>query len=215
MRNRPEDLRIVVVDPKRVEMAKYKDLPHLLCPIVSEGGQAKVCLDKLIDEMERRYLLFEMAGVSNIRQFNKEYAPEAGVQTLPFIVVFVDEYADLSDQCKDIGGSVVRIAQKARAAGIHLVIATQRPSVQVITGVIKANLGTRVALSMDVGLHFLFGNRDAIRSGQEMAEVVVGDKDLADFEELDPITKDIEVTGVEMLIKGIELAAENLVASRA
>jgi hypothetical protein len=68
---------------------------------------------------------------------------------------------------------------------------------------------------MDVGLHFLFGNRDAIRSGQEMAEVVVGDKDLADFEELDPITKDIEVTGVEMLIKGIELAAENLVASRA
>lgn len=148
MRNRPEDLRIVVVDPKRVEMAKYKDLPHLLCPIVSEGGQAKVCLDKLIDEMERRYLLFEMAGVSNIRQFNKEYAPEAGVQTLPFIVVFVDEYADLSDQCKDIGGSVVRIAQKARAAGIHLIIATQRPSVQVITGVIKANLGTRVALSM-------------------------------------------------------------------
>jgi len=148
MRNRPEDLRIVVVDPKRVEMAKYKDLPHLLCPIVSDGGAAKVCLDKLIEEMERRYLLFEMAGVSNIRQFNKEYAPAAGVQTLPFIVVFVDEYADLSDQCKDIAGSVVRIAQKARAAGIHLVIATQRPSVQVITGVIKANLGVRVALSV-------------------------------------------------------------------
>lgn len=75
--------------------------------------------------------------------------------------------------------------------------------------------GCGEGLAMDVGLHFLFGNRDAIRSGQEMAEVVVGDKDLADFEELDPIAKDIEVTGVEMLIKGIELAAENLVASRA
>jgi DNA segregation ATPase FtsK/SpoIIIE and related proteins len=103
-----------------------------------------------------------MAGVSNIRQFNKEYAPEAGVQTLPFIVVFVDEYADLSDQCKDIGGSVVRIAQKARAAGIHLVIATQRPSVQVITGVIKANLGTRVALSMCVSSTKTPSRRSAI-----------------------------------------------------
>jgi len=148
MRNRPEDLRIVVVDPKRVEMAKYKDLPHLLCPIIRDAGSAKVCFNKLIEEMERRYTLFELAGVSNVRQFNKEYAPSAGVQTLPFIVIFVDEYADLVDTCKDIGTSVVRLAQKARAAGIHLVIATQRPDVNVITGTIKANLAVRVALSV-------------------------------------------------------------------
>ena len=148
MRNRPEDLKLVVVDPKRVEMGKYKDLPHLLCPIIKEPSQAKVCFRKLIDEMERRYTLFELSGVSNIRQFNSEYAPEAGFAKLPFIVVVVDEYADLVDTCKDIGEGVVRLAQKARAAGIHLVIATQRPSVQVITGVIKANLPVRVALSV-------------------------------------------------------------------
>jgi DNA segregation ATPase FtsK/SpoIIIE-like protein len=148
MRNRPEDLKLVVVDPKRVEMGKYKDLPHLLCPIIKEPSQAKVCFQKLIDEMERRYTLFELSGVSNIRQFNSEYAPEAGFAKLPFIVVVVDEYADLVDTCKDIGDGVVRLAQKARAAGIHLVIATQRPSVQVITGVIKANLPVRVALSV-------------------------------------------------------------------
>ena len=148
MRNRPEELKLVVVDPKRVEMGKYKDLPHLLCPIIKEPSQAKVCFQKLIDEMERRYTLFELSGVSNIRQFNSEYAPEAGFAKLPFIVVVVDEYADLVDTCKDIGDGVVRLAQKARAAGIHLVIATQRPSVQVITGVIKANLPVRVALSV-------------------------------------------------------------------
>ena len=148
MRNRPEDLKLVVVDPKRVEMAKYKDIPHLLCPIIKEASAAKICFDKLIEEMERRYTLFELSGVSNIRQFNKEYAPSAGVEKLPFIVVVVDEYADLVDSCKDLGERVVRLAQKARAAGIHLVIATQRPSVNVITGVIKANLPVRVALSV-------------------------------------------------------------------
>ncbi len=99
--------------------------------------------------MERRFTVFENSGVSNIRQFNKDYAPVYGVKKLPFIVVVIDEYADLVDSCKDIGESVVRIAQKARAAGIHLVIATQRPSVSVITGVIKANLPVRVALSMN------------------------------------------------------------------
>jgi S-DNA-T family DNA segregation ATPase FtsK/SpoIIIE len=148
MRNRPEDLKLVVVDPKRVEMTKYADLPHLLCPIIKEPVEAKVCFQKLIDEMERRYMLFELSGVSNIRQFNADYAPSAGFAGLPFIVVVVDEYADLVDSCKDLGDSVVRLAQKARAAGIHLVIATQRPSVSVITGVIKANLPVRVALSV-------------------------------------------------------------------
>lgn len=148
MRNRPEDCQIVLVDPKRVEMTKYKDLPHLLCPIIKEPSEAKVCMDKLIEEMDRRYRLFEFAGCRDIRSFNSGYAEKKGVKKLPFIVVFIDEYADLVDTCKNIGEPVVRIAQKARAAGIHLVIATQRPSVQVITGVIKANIPVRVALSM-------------------------------------------------------------------
>ncbi len=148
MRNRPEDCQIVLIDPKRVEMTKYKDLPHLLCPIIKEPSEAKVCMDKLIEEMDRRYRLFEFAGCRDIRSFNSGYAERKGVKKLPFIVVFIDEYADLVDTCKNIGEPVVRIAQKARAAGIHLVIATQRPSVQVITGVIKANIPVRVALSM-------------------------------------------------------------------
>lgn len=148
MRNRPEDLKLVLIDPKRVEMVKYHDIPHLLCPVIKEPSQAKVCLDKLIDEMEKRLLLFEFAGVRNIRSYNEKYCPKTGSERMPFIVVFIDEYADLSNTCKNIGESVVRIAQKARAAGIHLIVATQRPSVDVITGVIKANLGVRVALKV-------------------------------------------------------------------
>jgi DNA segregation ATPase FtsK/SpoIIIE-like protein len=148
MRNRPEDLKLVMVDPKRVEMSVYRDLPHLLCPIIKEPVQAKVCFEKLIGEMERRYTLFENSGVRSIREFNNGYAPTHNLEKLPFIVVIVDEFADLADSCKNIGDSVVRIAQKARAAGIHLVIATQRPTVDVITGTIKANLPTRVALSV-------------------------------------------------------------------
>ena len=148
MRNRPEELKLVLVDPKRVEMANYHDLPHLLCPVIKEPSQAKVCLDKLISEMERRFSLFEYAGVRDLPGFNKEYAPIAHVEKLPYIVVFIDEFADLADTCKGIDESVVRLAQKARAAGIHLIIATQRPTTDVITGTIKANLPTRVALSV-------------------------------------------------------------------
>lgn len=146
MRNRPEDLKLVLIDPKRVEMNNYFDIPHLLCPIIKEPSQAKVCLDKLIIEMERRYSLFEWSHVRDIRQFNKDYAPSHKLAPLPFIVVVVDEFADLVDTCKEVSDSVVRIAQKARAAGIHLIISTQRPSVDIITGVIKANLNCRVAL---------------------------------------------------------------------
>ncbi len=172
MRNRPEDCKIVLVDPKRVEMSKYKDLPHLLCPIIKEPSEAKVCMDKLIEEMERRYRLFELAEVRDIRAFNSSYAPKNGLKKLPFISVFIDEYADLSDTCKNIGEAVVRLAQKARAAGIHLVIATQRPSVQVITGVIKANIPVRVALSMSSAID----SQTII--GQGGAEDLVGHGDM-------------------------------------
>ena len=146
MRMSPDDLKIVLVDPKRVEMTKYRDMPHLLCPIITEAGKAKVMLSKLVDEMNNRYERFADAdSCSNIKQFN-EYAKEKKVDPMPYILVVLDEYADLVDTCKEISQPVVSIAQKARAAGIHMLISTQRPSTNVITGVIKGNLPTHVAL---------------------------------------------------------------------
>ena len=146
MRMSPDDLKIVLVDPKRVEMTKYRDMPHLLCPIITEAGKAKVMLSKLVDEMNNRYERFaEADSCSNIKQFN-EYAKEKNLDLMPYILVVLDEYADLVDTCKEISQPVVSIAQKARAAGIHMLISTQRPSTNVITGVIKGNLPTHVAL---------------------------------------------------------------------
>ena len=147
MRNSPDDLKLVLVDPKKVEMARYKDMPHLLCPIITEAQEAKALMDKLCGEMEERYRLFAENGCSNIREFNED-APGLGLEKLPYIMIFFDEYADMVDQCKEISMPVVSIAQKARACGIHLCIATQRPSTNVVTGVIKANLPTHVALMM-------------------------------------------------------------------
>ena len=147
MRVSPDDLRIVLVDPKKVEMTKYRDMPHLLCPIITEAPKAKVMLTKLVEEMNNRYEAFAQNGsVSNIDQFN-EMAEENNEEKMPYIIVVLDEYADLVDTCKDISQPVVSIAQKARAAGIHLLISTQRPSTNVITGVIKGNLPTHVALT--------------------------------------------------------------------
>lgn len=146
MRMSPEELRIALVDPKKVEMTKYREMPHLLCPIISEASKAKVMLDKLAVEMNDRYSKFvEADDASNIKQYN-EWAVENKKPKMPYIIVVLDEYADLVDNCKEISSPVVQIAQKARAAGIHLLISTQRPSTNVITGVIKGNLPTHVAL---------------------------------------------------------------------
>ena len=147
MRNSPDDLKMVLIDPKKVEMSRYKDMPHLLCPIITEAKEAKVLMEKLCQEMEERYQLFAQNGCSNIKEFNED-APGLGLEKLPYIMIFFDEYADIVDQCKEISMPVVSIAQKARACGIHLSIATQRPSTNVVTGVIKANLPTHVALMM-------------------------------------------------------------------
>lgn len=148
MRNSPEDLKLVLIDPKKVEMNKYRDLPHLLCPIINDANIAKLTMSKLCDEMNRRYEVLMNSGVSNIQQYNELLEDNPNMEKMPYIVVIVDEYADLVDTCKDIGQPVVSIAQKARAAGIHMLIATQRPSTNIITGVIKGNLPTRVALAV-------------------------------------------------------------------
>ncbi|MCR5079688.1 MAG: hypothetical protein K6B65_07220 [Bacilli bacterium] len=148
MRNRPEDVKLMLVDPKRVEFSKYRDIPHLLCRIIKEAKEARIALQKLCDEMDRRYSLFENAGVSEIREFNSDYCEPNGLEKLPFIILVVDEFADLVEQEKDVNSSVMRLSAKARACGIHLIICTQRPDVKVINGTIKNNLGTRVALHL-------------------------------------------------------------------
>ena len=172
MRCKPEELKLVMVDPKKVEMSYYEDIPHLLCPVISDVSKTLLCFNKLVDEMERRYNLFQANRVRDIKGFNA-YAKTKDLQPLPYIVVFIDEYADLIESCKELRTPVVRLVQKARAAGIHLVIATQRPSVNVIDGVIKGNVSTRVALmcassvdSMTVigegGAEKLLGNGDML-----------------------------------------------------
>ena len=178
MTTTPEELRLLLIDPKQVEMGKYKEIPHLLCPMVSDYAESKVAMERLVGEMERRYAMLVDAGVSDLAQYN-EYALENNLPTLPIIVCIIDEYANLVDNCKDIASPVVKIAAKSRACGIHMIIATQRPSVNVITGVIKGNLGTRVALKVasavdsqvilgEGGAEDLLGNGDLLVDSQKI-----------------------------------------------
>lgn len=145
MRNSPDELKIMLMDPKMVEMNKYNGMPHLLCPIIYEAKEAKVAFDKLCEDMDARYAKMREAGVSSIKEFNA-IAESINEDEMPAILVVIDEYADLVEQCKEIQSPVTRISAKARACGIHLLVATQRPSVNVVTGVLKSNLPTHVAL---------------------------------------------------------------------
>ena len=146
MRNSPEDLRLFIIDPKRVEFTKYKDIPHLLGPICTEAIEAYNGLLKIVEIMENRYRLFEDSETTDIKEYNRDYAPAHRLKKLPYIVVVIDEYSNLVEGYKKVSEPVLSIAQKARACGIHLIIATQAPRTSIITGVIKANLPTRVAL---------------------------------------------------------------------
>ena len=148
MRNRPEELKLVLVDPKRVEMSKYRDIPHLLCPVIKEPKEAVVALKKLCGEMERRLTVFENAGVQDIQEYNGDYAEYAHKRKMPYILTVIDEFADLVMAAKDVSSYVLKLGQKARAAGIHLIVATQRPDAKVIDGTLKSNLPARVALTV-------------------------------------------------------------------
>ena len=141
-RVKPTECRLVLIDPKRLEFASYSDIPHLLVPPVTQASQASLVLRWLVHEMEERYKLLADAGVRNISDYNKTQ-----ITPMPFIVVVIDELADLMMTTgKEVEMLIVRLAQMARAAGIHLVVATQRPSVDVITGLIKVNFPSRIAL---------------------------------------------------------------------
>ncbi len=144
----PESLRFILIDPKRVEFPVYGALPHLLCPIVYTPTQAVNVLKWLIGEMERRFGVLAQAHVRDINSFN-ENARKNATELLPFIIVVIDELADLmSAKGREVEAGIVRLAQMARASGIHLVVATQRPSVEVITGLIKANITSRVTFQV-------------------------------------------------------------------
>lgn len=145
MRNSPEELKLIIVDPKILDTKVYSNMPHLLCPVISTVSETKIMLDRLYEEMNERYQIIGDEGFAGISEYN-EYMRSVNKPVLPIIIVSLDEFADLVGQCKEISQLVVSIAQKARAAGIHLIIATQRPSTDVITGTIKGNLPTRAAL---------------------------------------------------------------------
>jgi DNA segregation ATPase FtsK/SpoIIIE, S-DNA-T family len=154
MRAKPHEVKLMMIDPKMVELNVYNGVPHLLAPVVTDAKKASQALKKVVSEMERRYELFSHTGTRNIEGYNeyiKRYnnEEEAKQPLLPFIVVIVDELADLMMVASsDVEDSITRLAQMARAAGIHLIIATQRPSVDVITGVIKANIPSRIAFAV-------------------------------------------------------------------
>lgn len=154
MRNRPDELKLMLIDPKKIEFSKYNDLPHLLCPVISEAVEGKNALKKLVAEMENRYSLFltKGKGCSKISEFN-ELAEVLGLEKLPNIVMICDEFSDfMSEYGKEIEPLIKRLAQKARACGIYLIICTQRPSATVITGDIKAVVPSRISLSVSQAL---------------------------------------------------------------
>ena len=173
-RNTPQDVKFIVIDPKRVEMTPYNGIPHLLTPVVTENEKAVNALKWAVAEMDRRYKLLAEAGKRNIAEYN-----EASALQMPYIVILVDELADLMATAQaDVEGAIVRLAQMARAIGIHLVLATQRPSVDIITGLIKANITSRIAFAVasqidsrtildSSGAEKLLGNGDMLFTSAE------------------------------------------------
>ncbi|MBD5430342.1 DNA translocase FtsK [Lactobacillus sp.] len=159
MKSRPEDVKLVLIDPKMVELSVYNGVPHLLIPVVTDAKLAANALRKTVKEMERRYKLFAAGGVRNITEYNQKVAENNAntensvMEKLPYIVVIVDELSDLMMVAgREVEDAIVRLAQMARAAGIHMILATQRPSVDVITGLIKANVPSRISFTVSSGV---------------------------------------------------------------
>ena len=159
MRARPDEVKLAMVDPKVVELSVYNGIPHLMCPVVSDPKQAAVLLQKMVQEMENRYQKFSETGTKKIEAYNEHIEkhnksnPDDQKAKMPYIVVIIDELSDLMMvAAKEVEDSILRITQKARAAGIHLIVATQRPSTEVITGLIKANIPSRIAFAVGSGV---------------------------------------------------------------
>ncbi|MEG0092193.1 MAG: DNA translocase FtsK, partial [Oscillospiraceae bacterium] len=145
----PQEVKLILIDPKVVELAEYNGIPHLLMPVVTEPKKAAGALGSAVAEMEKRYKLFAENGVRDIKTYNSLASTNEELEKLPYVAIIIDELADLMMVCgKEVEDYICRIAQKARAAGMHLIVATQRPSVDVITGLIKANIPARIAFAV-------------------------------------------------------------------
>lgn len=216
----PDDVKLLMIDPKQVEFSVYNGIPHLLVPVISDVRKAAGSLAWAVGEMENRYKLFSQCGVRDIKGFNKYIIGRQEYEHMPQIVIFIDELNDLMMiSPKEVEDSICRLAQKARAAGMHLVVATQRPSVDVITGIIKANIPSRLSLSVSsqvdsrtildaVGAEKLLGNGDmlfspignskpvriqgAYVSEEEIENIVDFIKEQAEVEYDDEIMEEIE-----------------------
>ncbi len=155
MRSTPDEVKMVLVDPKKVEFNVYEGIPHLLMPVVTDPKKASAALQRIVVEMDERYETFKNSGTKNIQTYNEyiekelKKKPDCGLKKMPFILVIIDELADLMlVAAKEVEESIMRITQLARAAGIHLIVATQRPSTDIITGVVKSNIPTRISFAV-------------------------------------------------------------------
>ena len=220
----PKQVKLLMIDPKQVEFTVYNGIPHLLVPVITDARKAAGSLAWAVGEMENRYKTFTQFGVRDIASFNKYAASHPEVDFMPQIVLFIDELNDLMMVSpKEVEDSICRLAQKARAAGMHLVVATQRPSVDVITGIIKANIPSRISLSVSsqvdsrtildaIGAEKLLGNGDmlfaplgvtkpvriqgAYLSDEEIGKIVTSIKEQVDVEYDDEIMQEIEKNSV-------------------
>lgn len=197
---KPSELKLIVIDPKMVELSTYNGIPHLISPVVTDPKKAATALRWMVNEMENRYELFAAAGVKDIERYNRHKAqenPESTDPGLPYIVVLIDELADLMMVAPaDVEDAICRLAQMARAAGIHMVVATQRPSVDVITGLIKANIPSRIAFAVSSQTD----SRTIIDMGG--AEKLLGQGDMLFFPVGTP--KPIRVQGVYVSDKEVD-----------
>ena len=186
LKNSPEQLRLILVDPKVVEFTFYNNLPHLATPVINDPYDATEALKWAVNEMERRYKVLSNNRVRNIDDYNKKRIEYPQMENLPFIVVVVDEFNDLIMQCSaEANDAIVRLAQKARAAGIHIILATQRPTAKVVSGTIKANITCRIAFKVatdldsriildEQGAETLLGRGDMLIKNSGLPERVQG-----------------------------------------
>lgn len=224
----PSELKLMLIDPKVVELAPFNHIPHLVSPVITDVKAATAALKWAVDEMERRYQLFAHAGVRDLPRYNKLVEQEGkNSLKLPYILIVIDELADLMMMApQDVEESICRIAQKARACGIHLIVATQRPSVDVITGLIKSNIPTRIAFSVSSqidsrtildsqGAERLLGRGDMLYLGNGMTDPIRLQGTYVTDDEIEEIIEHVKEQGEpeylfeqEELLKKVEMIEE-------